>query len=240
VAVFLEGSRTVEAEAVRRDLERIGAHDIVVDRVPAADWLADYRSLARPFRVGSRWFIDPLPEDPSSPDAGRIRLVVEPSTAFGSGSHESTQLMLQALETRNLEDSSVLDVGTGSGILAFAAQRLGASPVVALDVDIEAVWAARRASGHQDVAVRVQFVAGDSSALGDVMFDVVLCNIVSSELLRLLPELRRLLKSAGAGLLAGLLVSERELLEEPLRSNGLRVVQEFTSGEWMSLEVARA
>jgi ribosomal protein L11 methylase PrmA len=72
------------------------------------------------------------------------------------------------------------------------------------------------------------------------MFDVVLCNIVSNELLRLLPEIRRLLKSAGAGLLAGLLVSERELLEEPLRSNGLRVVQEFTSGEWMSLEVARA
>src|ERR1700730_9722485 len=107
------------------------------------DWVAVARSLLEPQCVGSRFFVVPeWRDDPTPP--GRLRIVVNPGMAFGTGAHESTQLCLEALERELRPDMIVLDIGTGSGILAEAAGLLGAKRVIACDIDPIAVQLARQ------------------------------------------------------------------------------------------------
>ncbi|MEJ2190012.1 MAG: 50S ribosomal protein L11 methyltransferase [Acidobacteriota bacterium] len=147
--VFLDAIHSDAAESLGAILGELGGEEIVIQSVAAEDWLAGYRRCSRPFPVGDLWWIDPHPESPTRPPRGRQGLVIEPRMAFGSGSHESTKLVLEALETLDLAGADVLDVGTGSGVLAVAAEKLGARTVVALDIDADAVFVARQTAGQQ-------------------------------------------------------------------------------------------
>jgi len=239
VTVFIDEARSAEPDSVRAALEGIGARRIAARFVEDRDWLAGYRDAARPFAIGRGWWIDPCPESPTPAPKGRVRLSIEPRTAFGSGTHESTQLVLSALEGLPVRGRSVLDVGTGSGILALAAGRLGARPVVALDVDRDAIWVARRTARDQDWPARPLLLAGPISAIGQSRFDVVLCNMISEHSKPLLPDIRRVLEPAGVAVLSGLLESELAAMRTALRNAGLVARLEERRGEWLSLTAAR-
>src|SRR5947208_3279859 len=130
-----------------------------------------------------------------------VELVLDPGMAFGTGLHPTTQQCLEALSTLPLEGRSALDVGTGSGILAIAAAKRGASPVVAVDTDTLAVDAARENAVRNGVAIPV----GEGSA-ADVpgRFDVVSANIVSPVVQRIAPDLAARLSGGGTLLVAGI------------------------------------
>ncbi len=229
------------AELVRRLRELGGEVSGPVER-PDEDWIAAYREHAVPFPVGTSWWIDPHPDRPTSAPAGRIRLVLEPRRAFGSGTHESTRLALTALEHRAPEGRSVLDVGTGSGVLALAVERLGAREIIALDIDPVCVWIARDTARQQEWEARgVRLLAGTLDALApDVRFDVVVCNMVADRMSPLLGQLTDHLAPAGWGVLSGLLAVERASLGERLLRHGLVVADEFALGDWIALEVRHA
>ena len=233
VTVYLEPDLDGELDRLCRALTGIGAARISVTTVEAHDWIAAYRRQARPFAVGERWWIDPDPDSAQAPPEGRTPLVIEPSAAFGSGTHESTQLALLALEQVPAAGRSVLDVGTGSGILAVAAQALGAGHVVALDIDAASVWTALRVVRRQPPGSRPMLVVGTASTLGADRFDVVLCNMMSSEFLPLLPDLARLVAPDGRLILSGALASERPDVLGEIARVGLRVAREQRLGEWV-------
>ncbi len=238
-AIFLLPNHGDAAEPLGDLLGELGATEVRVESMAEEDWTAGYRRRMRPFPVGDRWWIDPHPQSPTAAPSGRCRLAVEPRTAFGSGTHESTKLVLEALESLAVAGADVLDVGTGSGILAVAAEKLGARMVVALDIDRQAVFVARQTARQQAPPAKPLLLAGSVSCLVGA-FDLVLCNMVASLFIPLLGNLRLLIAEGGRAVLSGLLVSEMENVAEAVGDSGLRVHKTSTMGEWGCLDVLPA
>ena len=239
LTVYFAGRDADARQQVRELLAERGAAGFVCESVPAEDWLAAYRERVRAFAVGSTWWIDPQPTAPTSAPAGRCRLVMPPRMAFGSGSHESTRLALEALEEIDLAADAVLDVGTGSGILAIAAERAGAGPVVALDNDPTAIWVAREIALLQDFPVGVQLVVGEVDCIAGRSFDVILCNMITEQFVPLIGALERLLSPEGVLVLSGLMAREAAEVERALACASLRVRARLSASEWASLTVER-
>lgn len=204
------------------------------------DWMEAYRESARAFPVGRRWWVDPRPDVPSSAPADRLRLAVEPRTAFGSGSHESTRLVLCELEDHPPTGRVVLDVGTGSGILTLAADRLGAASAVGLDVDPEAVWVARQTAATQEWRCRVRYIVGPLETVSPrARFDLVLCNMVVEEFLPLVDGIAARLADGGEAVFSGILEAQLEEVRRALGGSGLAVASERRDGTWAALRGAR-
>jgi ribosomal protein L11 methyltransferase len=235
--IFFAAGNASAADRLKTMLTARGVEDVLIEPVVSEDWLAGYRERARPFPVGDTWWIDPRPESSFSPPAGRRRLVIEPRMAFGSGSHESTQLILLELERLEVDGATILDVGTGSGILAVAAAELGAKTVVGLDIDEDAIWVARETADLQERVARVRYVLGSPDCLAPVGFDIVMCNMISANMVPILPQLQALLAPGGVAVLSGLLAIETDDITETLSSLCLEVAGGRALGEWVSLVV---
>jgi ribosomal protein L11 methyltransferase len=240
VTIFFDRDQRETATVVADMLTAQGADRIRIQTRAGEDWLATYRESVQPFAVGSHWWIDPHPATPSPAPPGRMPLMIEPRTAFGTGSHESSQLILTVLEEMEVAGARVLDVGTGTGILALAADSLGARSVVAFDIDPEAVWVARQTSELQSWSPRVRYVLGPISCLGQAAFDIVVCNMISANFVPLLDDLKRLLASAGRLVLSGLLRVETGTVSDILAERGFELRSQAVLGEWTSVTVVHA
>ena len=177
-----------------------------LEMVPAEDWVRRTQSQFEPVRIAQGLWIVPSWHAPVDPAAINIRL--DPGLAFGTGTHPTTQLCLRWLLGQARPGLSVLDYGCGSGILAIAAARLGAAPVWGLDIDPDAVAAARANAAHNGVAVH--FV--DAQAQLARPYDLVLANILANPLRLLAPALAACVRPGGRIALAGLLESQAEML----------------------------
>jgi ribosomal protein L11 methyltransferase len=156
-------------------------HELATD-LPEEDPLEAYRAASRPFPVGSRFWIDPGSPSAAAPPAGRIALRLPASRAFGTGGHESTRLALVGLEEERLDDLDVLDVGTGSAILALAAVALGARRAFGFDSDPDAIFVARDNLLLHPFGARVSLAACTAAAVSGT-FSVVMANLLPEELL---------------------------------------------------------
>ncbi len=236
VTVFMAKAEAGALSSVCEGLAALGGREIGAGRFAEQDWLAEYRRHAVPRPIGTLFWVDPHPEAPTPPPPGRLHLVVEPRQAFGSGSHESTQLVLLMMEDLPLGGRRVLDVGTGSGILALAARALGAAEVVGLDIDLEAVCIARQTVGAQARRLPVALLAGSTSALAArPAFDVILANLIPVEAQPLLADLRALLAPGGVLVLSGLMADQLAASEEELGRCGFAVERARELEEWVGL-----
>lgn len=215
--------------------------------LPDTDWMAEYRRRAVPFPLGRTLLIDPrepeAAETPAAVPAGRRLLRLPARTAFGIGSHESTVLALELLEEAVLAGRAVLDVGTGTGILAFAALAWGAARVVAFDADPVAVLQARANSRLN--CLRPLLFAGRAAALAAGPFDLVIVNVVPEEILPDLADLLPLLAPGGALILSGLLAERAAEVAARLAACGFRETGETgetgrqSRGDWTALRLSR-
>ncbi len=203
-----EGIVELSPRRVRAFFEDAGGRDALLGLFPGArlrieeprDWVQSARDLLQPMEVGERFFLVPeWRDDPAPP--GRFRIAVNPGMAFGTGVHEPTRLCLEALEDFLRPGMTVLDVGTGSGILAKAAGLLGAGKVYACDIDPVAVEIAGRG-----------FV-GSVDAVATGCADLVTANINPEALIELAPDLLRVLRPGGVLLASGFEVYEADRLK---------------------------
>ncbi len=199
-----------------------------------ADWVAIARECWRPQAVGERFYLAPSWSNQPTP-AGRLRLEMPPGTASGTGLHPATQLMLEAMERCLRPGDRFLDLGTGSGILAAAALRLGAGAVFASDVDSDAIQAA--AAYLQGSGVRL-FV-GSADGLRAEAIDVVGANIDAPTISREAEALAALLRPGGRLLAGGFTVTEASPVDAALRGAGLAAEAVLPAGEWRCLIAAR-
>ena len=184
--------------------------------------------------IGERIFVCPeWRDDPTPP--GRIRIVVNAGLAFGTGAHETTRLCLEAIERHLKPGMTVVDVGTGSGILAEAAVKLGAGAVYATDNDPEAVAVARE--NFERAGVDVALSLGSAEAFPDHFADMIVANISPAWISELALEWMRVLKPGGIAILSGFEASDIPRVSAALEAAGARSSGEFGEQEWRMLEV---
>jgi ribosomal protein L11 methyltransferase len=220
-----------EREPDRSRLQRalVGA-ELASVPVPEVDWVARFREGFRPFQVG-RFLVAPRWET-RAPSPGV--LVVDPGRAFGTGTHETTRLCLESLEELAARRplGRTLDLGSGTGLLAVAAERLGAGPVVASDIDPEATGASQlhaRINGARTHVAR----ADGGRAFRPGSFDLVLANLMALLLIDRASEIRALLAPGGALVVSGLLLEDVPPVRAAYAACG--VPRERTLGEWAAL-----
>ncbi len=203
------------------------------------DWLKKWRAEVKPFQVGHRFYIIPSLElDHPVPEA-RIPIWIEPGMAFGTGTHETTQLCLQSLEQSSLHDKTLLDVGAGSGILAIAAAKLGAKKVVACDIDSEAVAVSRSNTVINGCDREIELVVGDITRIGRNRFDFVVANLTKDLIVELLPQFISRLKPGGTLILSGILIEQVGLLRKTIQQLPFSILRRDKKGEWACLTLNR-
>lgn len=205
---------------------------VSVDRVSPADWEDSWRAHFHAFEVGERFLVCPVWEDPP-PGCSRAVIRIDPGAAFGTGEHPTTRNMLRFMEEYLRPGSQVLDVGTGSGILAVAAVRLGASEVRAVDRDPEAVRIARRTVRYNGMEMDV--VCKDLLEDTGGSWDAVLANLVAATVIRLTPQARGRLSPGGLLLVSGILQEKTGPVEESLDANGFRILKTREENGWVTM-----
>lgn len=206
------------------------------------DWANAWKSHYHPFRVGRRLWIQPSWVTGQPPNPDDILLVLDPGMAFGTGLHPTTQMCLQAEEEYVGPGMTVLDVGTGSGILAIAAVKLGAAGVLAIDNDEQAIEAAAVNVSHNGVEERVTSRLGMLSDLAVGHFDLVLVNILAPVIIDLLARDRLIeyVSPAGHLILSGIIDQQEAEVTAALEEHGGRVVRRETIRDWVALVCARS
>jgi ribosomal protein L11 methyltransferase len=220
------GDRDAAAQEMT-DVEGIEIHAADRDRV---DWLERYQQSLEPLFIGERFVVAPdaalIPSDTS-----RHTLIVPQEQAFGTGSHETTSLCIEILETLDVAGKRGLDVGSGSGILALAMCRLGAEQAIAFDNDVDAFAALRDNRARNGVDdERMPVFIGSIEALRGEVFDIVTMNIIPEVIIPLLGEVKP--HVGGSLILSGILVVKRDDVVRACAGHGLVLSEERSKGEW--------
>ena len=204
------------------------------------DWAAAWREHFRPIAVGRRLLVTPPWELPATSE--RIVLAIEPGRAFGTGHHGTTAGCLELLEGLVATDhpSRALDLGTGSGILAIAAARLGVGDVLACDTDPDAVAATEGNVARNGIGDRVRAVLADVASLAAAPAPLVLANLLAAAHRALAPRYRELVAAGGVIVIGGLLDAEGDEIAAVLAAHGFRREATRSFEGWTSIALRHA
>jgi len=206
--------------------------ELTIRTVEEEDWANAWKAYFKPIRLGKRLIVTPPWED-SGAQEGDVVIVIDPGMAFGTGSHPTTQLCLEALEQHVKPGDRVADVGTGSGILSIAAAKLGASHIEACDIDSLAV----KITLENAVVNNVQFSCTETLPEGE--FDVVVANILADVILGMREELYSLTRPSGTFIASGIIDTRGQDVENGLVEQGFVHVETTRRGEWIAVVVRR-
>jgi ribosomal protein L11 methyltransferase len=213
---------------------------VQVGDLPHQDWNRQWAQSVKPLRVGRRLVIRPSWESASLLD-GDLDIILDPKQAFGTGHHATTRMLLERLEELIRGGETVLDVGSGSGILAMAALRLGAQSAVGVEIDPVAVDCARECASQNAFGPELELICGTlSDVAGDMKPDLVVANLDRQTLLLLADELA-VYGAAGSRLFfSGLLVEQVEEVMARYAGLGLYPVNQREQEGWVALELRRS
>ena len=229
--------QAVEAEFARAG-RGAGLRSLSISAVPDQDWMQKWKEGFEAVEIGRRLVVAPswkLPEK----SQGRVVIQIDPGMAFGTGTHESTRLCLEAIE-RYWQGDGLLDVGTGTGILAIAAALLVPGfRVVAIDVDPQAVEVARENIAINSVSSCIELLEGQPRKFCGQGFNVVVANLTAEVIVDLIADLASCLTTDGLMILSGILCELAEDVERALADSGFRVTERRDAGEWCALVALR-
>ncbi len=211
----------------------VGATAVTVATVEPVDWANHWKQHFVPLCFGRLWVVPSWLQAP--PEAEHV-LWIDPSSAFGTGLHATTALCLEGLGQMSL--STVLDVGTGTGVLAMAAAKLGATRVMGTDNDPEAVRVAVENAAKNDMQDKIQLSGDDLPQITET-FDLVVANILAGPLVDMAPALTAKMAPGGRLMLSGILGTQAETVKAAYIAQGLKDVQITARDEWVRIDARK-
>ncbi len=219
-----------------------GRLDVTLANVREEDWANNWKQYFKPFPVGSRFIVKPSWETYDEP-TDRMILEIDPSSSFGTGTHDTTQLCMEQLEVSVSSDSRVLDMGCGSGILAICAYMSGCSHVTVVDIDEHAVHTAvenmekngMKESDYDAYCGNIICDASLADTLGKCQYDIIVANIVADVIIAMRPYFLRYLKKDGTLITSGIIGERADEVEKALTDAGFDVFSRREKNDWVSL-----
>lgn len=202
--------------------------------VERENWNREWQKFFKPVAISDRLVVLPEWEDPSDFDHDIITRI-RPAMAFGTGTHETTQLCLKILEQAVHKDDTVLDLGTGSGILGITALHLGASHVDGVDIDPLTAENARENLELNGVVDKFDLQISETPDLSG-KYDLMVINMVRARMFPVLPDHFQRVRQGGTIVLSGLLIEEEQNLRELLESSSWKIIDKLTLNEWIAFK----
>ncbi|MBO0462388.1 50S ribosomal protein L11 methyltransferase [Enterococcus sp. DIV1298c] len=213
----------------------IGKNIVTVSEVEESNWATAWKKYYHPVRITRLLTVVPSWESYQTNDPLEKIITLDPGMAFGTGTHPTTSLTLQALESTLRGGERLLDVGTGSGVLSIAAKHLGAKEVYAYDLDEVAVRSAKENMDLNEVAKDVHVAANDLLKGIEIESDVIVANILADIILLMIPDAWRLLKQTGTLIVSGIIEEKKEMVLAAMEEQGFVVDQVFQQKDWYAI-----
>lgn len=213
----------------------IGKNELTVSEVAEENWATAWKKYYHPVHISRYLTIVPSWEEYTPQHADEKIITLDPGMAFGTGTHPTTRLTLQALEVTLRGGETVLDVGTGSGVLSIASKYLGADEVHAFDLDDVAVQAAQENMDLNAIASDVQVSANDLLKGIDTPADIIVANILADIIVLMVPDAWRLLKQEGTLIVSGIIHEKKQMVIDTLEAQGFEVDQVFQQKDWYAI-----
>lgn len=213
----------------------IGTGQIEVNSLDQEDWENSWKQYFKPLHVTEKIVIKPQWEEyDKKPD--ELVIEIDPGMAFGTGSHETTSMCIQALENNIKDGDAVLDIGTGSGILSIASALLGAKRAIGVDLDPVAVEVARENVILNNVGDSVEIFTGDLVSAVEGKYEIVVANIIAEAILILLDsDVKSFVKGEGLFICSGIISEKEEAVLQKLQEKGFEVQHIARQGEWICI-----
>jgi ribosomal protein L11 methyltransferase len=227
-----------DVEQLSRDYNLPAIPLIGVTEIPGKNWNEEWERSIQPIQITERIIITPSWHPVNDPN--KLVLTIDPKMTFGTGYHESTRLMLRLLERHSVPNGTVLDVGTGTGILAIAAIKLGAASAVAIDIDPLTLDNGAENAERNNVADRIDIRIGSMECVHEQSFDLILANIIKNTIIELMDDIVRKVSPSGTVLFAGLLTEDRESIAQQAAQRGFTVAEVLQENNWIGMAVRRS
>ncbi|MDI9420493.1 MAG: 50S ribosomal protein L11 methyltransferase [Firmicutes bacterium] len=239
-AYFHVPKNAAQLNQIQREIEalsgfglQVGQVELTARIISEADWADAWKQYYHPVRIG-RVVIEPSWEPMANPQADAVVVVLDPGMAFGTGTHPTTAMCIEALQDHSLQGRTVWDIGTGSGILAITAAKLGAGEVRAVDTDPVAVEVCRENAARNGVEIS----CGRGSLPGlPGKADLIVANIIADVIIELMPAAAAKLTSRGVFLASGVIHSRAADVANAASENGFTVTRRMEQGEWVCFEL---
>ena len=212
----------------------VGQASVTASVVNEEDWENNWKQYYKPVYIGRNVVIKPLWETIEEKE-GQVVIELDPGMAFGTGTHETTRMCLEIMETAVKKGDNVLDIGTGSGILSIAAVKMGAESCCAVDIDPMAVKIVGENAEANGVKDKIKTVVGNLADEVNGKYDLVVANIIADAIITLSPDVRKFMKEGATYITSGIIKFRLEDVKKTLTDCGFEIAEVRTDGEWAAV-----
>lgn len=252
ISFYIDADEEIDLDKLLEDVKReldelrtftdIGECTITQSQTEDKDWINNWKQYFKQFTVDDI-LIKPSWEEVKQEDREKLMIQIDPGTAFGTGMHETTQLCIKQLKKYITSDTELLDVGSGSGILSIVSVKLGAKSAFGLDIDPNAISAAKENAEVNNVGIeQFDIISGNlledeelQVKVGYEKYDIVVANILAGVLVPLSPIAYKHLKKGGYYITSGIIDTKESEVVEAVKKSGFDVVEVTCQGEWVSV-----
>ncbi len=203
------------------------------ETVDDTDWNENWKKYFKAFDIGKKLAVCPSWETYRNTE-NRTVISLDPGAAFGTGGHATTSLCLNELENMVNSETALLDIGTGSGILAVASLLLGAKSAVGVDIDMQSVKTAKENAERNGVSDKAEFLHGDLAEKVSGKYDIVCANIIADIIIRLFDNVKDYMKDDGKLIVSGIINLRAEDIEKSAAEHGFKIEKKATDDEWLA------